>query len=157
MERRRVIIDYSPREQQKKIHKTLDKYRFVVTVAHRRMGKTVASILELIKKAVKCTKERPRYAYIAPTYAQAKRVAWDYLVHYTRPLGASINNSELRIDFSGRRISLYGSENADYLRGQYFDGVIIDEVGDQNPRIWNEIIRPGLADEDRDWETPSKY
>ena len=29
----------------------------------------------------------------------------------------------------------------DNLRGQYFDGVIIDEVGDQNPRIWNEIVR----------------
>lgn len=146
MERQVVTIDYAPRKQQNKIHDALDNYRFVVTVAHRRMGKTVASIQELIKKAVKCTKERPRYAYIAPTYAQAKRVAWDYLVHYTRPLQANINNSELRIDFSGRRISLYGSENADYLRGQYFDGVIIDEVGDQNPKIWNEIVRPGLAD-----------
>jgi hypothetical protein len=46
----------------------------------------------------------------------------------------------------GRRISLYGSENGDSLRGQYFDGVVLDEIGDQNPKIWNEIIRPALAD-----------
>jgi hypothetical protein len=32
------------------------------------------------------------------------------------------------------------------LRGQYFDGVVLDEIGDQNPKIWNEIIRPALAD-----------
>ena len=146
MGRRVIQLDYKPRAEQKQIHEALNNYRFCVTVAHRRMGKTVASIQELIKKAVKCKLQRPRYAYIAPTYAQAKRVAWDYLVHYTRPLNAYINNSELRIDFSGRRISLYGSENSDYLRGQYFDGVIIDEVGDQNPKIWNEIIRASLAD-----------
>ena len=56
MERQVVTIDYAPRKQQNKIHDALDNYRFVVTVAHRRMGKTVASIQELIKKAVKCTK-----------------------------------------------------------------------------------------------------
>jgi hypothetical protein len=110
------------------------------------MGKTVSAINHLIKAAVLNEKKDPRYAYIAPTYGQAKRVAWDYLQEYTRPLGASYNVSELRADFWGRRISLYGSDNPDSLRGQYFDGVVIDEVGDQNPKIWNEIIRPALAD-----------
>ena len=65
---------------------------------------------------------------------------------YTQPLGATANHSELRVDFWGRRISLYGSDNFDSLRGQYFDGVVLDEIGDQDPRIWNEIIRPALAD-----------
>jgi hypothetical protein len=110
------------------------------------MGKTVSAINQLIKSAVMCNKERPRYAYIAPTYSQAKRVAFDYLTHYTRPLDAVANIAELRVDFWDRRIQLYGSENPDSLRGQYFDGVILDEVGDQNPKIWNEIIRPALAD-----------
>jgi phage terminase large subunit len=50
------------------------------------------------------------------------------------------------VDFWGRRISLYGSDNSDSLRGQYFDGVVLDEIGDQNPKIWNEVIRPALAD-----------
>jgi len=144
--RKQISLNYSARNPQRKIHDALNNYRFVVTVAHRRMGKTVAGIIELIRQAGMCKKIRPRYAYIAPTYAQAKRVAWDYLTHYTRVVQAKVNNSELRIDFGDRRISLYGSENADNLRGQYFDGVIIDEVGDQNPRIWNEIVRAALAD-----------
>lgn len=124
----------------------MDEHRFGVVVAHRRMGKTVSAINHLIKDAVLNTKEAPRYAYIAPTYGQAKRVAWDYLCKYVRPLGGTANISELRVDFMGRRIQLYGSDNPDSLRGQYFDGVILDEIGDQNPKIWTEILRPALAD-----------
>jgi phage terminase large subunit len=141
-----VEIEYAPREQQIAIHNAIDASRFTVVVAHRRMGKTVSAINHLIKAAIECDKPNPRFAYIAPTYGQAKRVAWDYLQEYTRPLGATYNVSELRADFWGRRISLYGSDNPDSLRGQYFDGVVIDEVGDQNPKIWNEIVRPALAD-----------
>lgn len=141
-----IVIPYAPREQQIAIHNAIDASRFTVVVAHRRMGKTVSAINHLIKSAIECQKPNPRFAYIAPTYGQAKRVAWDYLQEYTRPLGATYNVSELRADFWGRRISLYGSDNPDSLRGQYFDGVVIDEVGDQNPKIWNEIVRPALAD-----------
>jgi hypothetical protein len=110
------------------------------------MGKTVSAINHLIKDAVLNQKEAPRYAYIAPTYGQAKRVAWDYLVKYAEPLGGTSNISELRVDFWGRRIQLFGSDNPETLRGQYFDGVILDEIGDQNPKIWTDIVRPALAD-----------
>lgn len=146
MGRQELIIPYTPRAQQQKIHDKLDENRFVVVVAHRRLGKTVSALNHLIKCAVENQQEAPRYAYIAPTYTQAKRVAWDYLLKYTQPLSATANHSELRVDFWGRRISLYGSDNFDSLRGQYFDGVVLDEIGDQDPRIWNEIIRPALAD-----------
>lgn len=141
-----IVIPYQPREPQLQMHEAMDGTRFCVVVAHRRMGKTVAAINHLIKSAIECGKEEPRFAYIAPTYGQAKRVAWDYLTKFTRPLDATHNISELRADFWGRRISLYGSDNPDSLRGQYFDGVILDEIGDQDPKIWNEIIRPALAD-----------
>ena len=124
----------------------MESHRFVVVVAHRRMGKTVAALNQLIHSALQCDKEAPRFAYIAPTYGQAKRVAWDYLVKFTQPLDTTANISELKVDFYGRRIQLYGSDNPDSLRGQYFDGVILDEIGDQNPKIWNEIVRPALAD-----------
>lgn len=141
-----IEIPYKPREHQLKVHELLDGKRFAVVVAHRRFGKTVAALNHLIREAVLNEKETPRYAYIAPTYGQAKRVAWDYLVKYTTPLGGTNNISELRVDFWGRRIQLYGSDNPDSLRGQFFDGVIIDEVGDQNPKIWTDIIRPALTD-----------
>jgi phage terminase large subunit len=141
-----LIIPYKPREHQLRVHQLLEGKRFAVVVAHRRFGKTVAALNHLIREAVLNEKETPRYAYIAPTYGQAKRVAWDYLVKYTTPLGGTNNISELRVDFWGRRIQLYGSDNPDSLRGQYFDGVIIDEVGDQNPKIWTDIVRPALTD-----------
>ena len=141
-----IVIDYNPRTAQMAIHDAVDNYRFVVVVAHRRFGKTVAAINEAIRAAIECQRERPRIGYIAPTYSQAKRVAWDYLTHYTRPLEAQANIAELRVDFWDRRIQLYGSDNPDALRGQYFDLVVLDEIADQNPKIWNEIIRPALAD-----------
>ena len=142
----KLSTGYNPRDPQNKIHRAIRDNRFVVCVAHRRMGKTVAAINQLIHSSLKNEQPNPRYAYIAPTYAQAKRVAFDYLVEFTRPLGAKVNIAELRVDFMGRRISLYGSENGDSLRGQYFDGVVLDEIGDQNPQIWNSILRPALAD-----------
>lgn len=141
-----IEIAYKPREQQLAIHDLMDDKRFGVVVAHRRMGKTVSAINHLIKDAVLNQKDAPRYAYIAPTYGQAKRVAWDYLVKYAEPLGGTQNITELRVDFWGRRIQLYGSDNPETLRGQYFDGVILDEIGDQNPKIWTDIVRPALAD-----------
>jgi hypothetical protein len=141
-----IEIAYKPREQQLAIHELMDSKRFGVVVAHRRMGKTVSAINHLIKEAILNQKEAPRYAYIAPTYGQAKRVAWDYLVKYAEPLGGTSNISELRVDFWGRRIQLFGSDNPETLRGQYFDGVILDEIGDQNPKIWTDIVRPALAD-----------
>ena len=141
-----IEIAYKPREQQLAIHELMDSKRFGVVVAHRRMGKTVSAINHLIKDAILNQKEAPRYAYIAPTYGQAKRVAWDYLVKYAEPLGGSQNITELRVDFWGRRVQLYGSDNPESLRGQYFDGVILDEIGDQNPKIWTDIVRPALAD-----------
>jgi len=141
-----VTTGYAPREPQKKIHKAVKENRWTVAVAHRRMGKTVAAINQLIHSALKCEKKSPQFAYIAPTYGQAKRIAWNYLVDYTRPLGGTANVSELRVDFMGRRISLYGADNPDSIRGIYLDGVVIDEIGDVHPSLFTEVIRPALSD-----------
>lgn len=140
------VIKYNPREPQKLIHQMVKDNRFTVVVAHRRMGKTVSAINQLIRSALLCEKPKPRLAYIAPTYSQCKRIAWDYLLQYTRPLGAVANIAELRVDFMGRRISLYGADSPDSLRGIYLDGVVIDEIGDINPTIFSEVVRPALAD-----------
>lgn len=98
-------------------------------------------------------KEAARYAYIAPLYSQAKQVAWDYLTAFTAPLGAQINQSELRVDLPfGARIRLYGADNPDALRGLYFDGVILDEYADMRPSVWPTVVRPALADR-KGWAT----
>jgi len=141
-----VETGYVPREAQTEIHKAVKENRWTVAVCHRRMGKTVAAINQLIHSSLQCKKDNPQYAYIAPTYSQAKRIAWDYLKEYTRPLGGTANVSELRVDFMGRRISLYGADNPDALRGIYLDGCVIDEYGDVNPQLFTNVIRPALSD-----------
>lgn len=143
---RRISTGYQPRPLQAEIHRGLG--RFSVLVCHRRFGKTVLCINELIDKALTCPLDRPRYAYIAPLYRQAKQAAWDYLKHYTAALpGIRFNESELRIDLSnGARIQLFGADNPDALRGIYLDGVVLDEYGQMTPRVWTEVLRPALAD-----------
>jgi len=138
---------FDPRPLQDKLHDMLA--RFNVLVAHRRFGKTVYCVNELIESAGKDDlPPEPRFAYIAPFYNQAKDIAWSYLKHFGGMVpGVEFNESELRADFpGGSRIRLYGADNADRLRGLYFDGVILDEYAQMNPRVWSEIIRPALAD-----------
>jgi phage terminase large subunit len=119
-------------------------------VTHRRAGKTVACVQELQRRAVDCTLVRPRFAYLAPFLRQSKAVAWDYLRAAMAPLranGATIHESELRVDYSGgAQVRLYGADNPDALRGIYLDGIVLDEYADMDPRMWSEIIRPALAD-----------
>jgi len=128
--------------------------RFACLVAHRRAGKTVACIMDLIDAALRCKAKNPRFAYVAPLYNQAKRVAWDYVQDYCRKIpGAEMNQAELRADLpGGGRIRLYGADNPDNLRGEYFDGVVLDEAADMSPRVWSEVIRPALSDR-KGWAT----
>lgn len=150
IERREVIIPYSPRAEFTGFHDRSE--RWAAIVAHRRAGKTVACVNDLIKRALTTDKPDGRYAYLAPYFAQAKDVAWDYLCRFSAPIpGISQNISELRIDYpNGSRIRLYGAENAERMRGLYLDGVVIDEPADIDPRVWPEVIRPALADR-RGW------
>ena len=141
-----VEIPYSPRAQFLPFH--YRKQRWACMVAHRRAGKTVACINDLIKAAVCCDKLDGRYAYVAPYYSQAKDIAWTYLKRFSAPIpGHSVNESELRIDYpNGARVRLYGADNYDRLRGGYLDGVVLDEYADMSPAAWGEVIRPMLAD-----------
>ena len=142
----KIQVPYKPRPLQKEVHKSLK--RFNVLVCHRRFGKSVLAINELILAATK--EPRQKLAYIAPTYRQGKSIVWDYLKYYTKPLmdlGGSRNESELRVDFwNESRIQIFGADNADSLRGMGFHGVVMDEYAIMAPRTWTEIIRPAIAD-----------
>ena len=137
---------YAPRPLQAKLHRQLK--RFNVLVAHRRFGKTVFCINELIAKAAANNRTEARYGYVAPLLTQAKDVAWAYLKRFTAPIpGVNVSETELWVDLpNGARIRLYGADNADRLRGLYFDGVVLDEYAQMHPRVWSEVIRPALAD-----------
>jgi hypothetical protein len=115
-------------------------------VAHRRCGKTVACINDTIRRAITLGRPHCRFAYVAPFLAQAKEVAWEYLKRYAAPLIADKNEGEFWVELeSGARIRLHGADDPDRLRGNYLDGVVLDEFGDMRPSIWGEVIRPMLA------------
>ena len=115
--------------------------------------KTIACINDTIRRAITLGRPHGRFAYVAPFLAQAKEVAWEYLKRYAAPLIADKNEGELWIELeSGARIRLHGADNPDRLRGNYLDGVVLDEFGDMRPSIWGEVIRPMLADR-QGWAT----
>lgn len=141
-----IVIPYKPRVQFKGFHNRT--HRWATIVAHRRCGKTVACVNDLIKRAVVEKKERGRYAYIAPFYSQAKQVAWEYLKYFSAPIQIEEpRESDLSVKVMGESvIRLYGADNPNTLRGMYFDGVVLDEFGDMKPSMWAEVIRPALSD-----------
>ncbi len=105
-------------------------------------------INHLLMAALTSKVSNPRYAYIAPTFKQAKSIAWDYIKQFTHKIpGVRFNETELRVDLPNKaRITLLGSENCDGLRGIYLDGCVIDEYANVNDRLFPEIIRPALSD-----------
>lgn len=146
-----VSTGYKPRPLQEILHRSLK--RFNVVVCHRRFGKTVFSCNEMVDQALRQEKKNPQYAYLAPTYGQAKRVAWDMLKDITKNIpGVIVNEAELRVDIprpaKGDRIRfmLLGAENPGSVRGIYLDGVILDEYAEMDPVIWSQVIRPALSD-----------
>jgi hypothetical protein len=139
-----ITIPYKPRAWTKSLHE--GKERWKVIVAHRRAGKTVATLNHLQRDAL--LNNNSRYAYIAPTYKQSKNIAWDLIKYYANAIpGVKFNEAELRVDYpNGSRITLYGADNPDSLRGLGLWGVGFDEYSQQPSNIFTEIIRPALAD-----------
>lgn len=144
-----LVIDYRPRDAFRSYHN--NKKRFSCSVCHRRAGKSVARLNQLIRKAIECDKLNPRFGYISPFYVQSKEIAWAYLKHYTKnlgPLGIKVNESELSITFdhNNAMIKLYGAENAERIRGLYFDGIVVDEAQGISSAVLRTIIMPALSD-----------
>ena len=145
----RVVIPYKPRDAFLPYHESTNRYG--ISVAHRRAGKTVARVNKLIKAAYLCEKEQPRFGYLAPSFVQAKDIAWLYLKKFANPLiqlGGKVNESELSVTLphNGAIIRLYGAENYDRMRGLYFDGICIDEGQDIAPVVLTTVILPALSD-----------
>jgi hypothetical protein len=143
-----VESPYAPRRQFMGLHTR--ETRWGIAVCHRRAGKTVACVNDLIKAAATCERNNPRFAYIAPQLNQAKDIAWSYLLEYTDCFGPErkVNASELWVELpnNGARIRIYGADNPDRLRGIYLDGAVLDEFGDMDPTVWTQVIRPALSD-----------
>lgn len=143
-----VQVPYKPRQLQREFSRRFRKARFGVLVCHRRFGKTVLGDNLLQQGALTCEKQRPRFAYIGPTYRQAKAVCWDYTKYYARPIpGTAFNESELRVDYPNRgQVRLYGADSPDGMRGIYLDGAVLDEYGMHPAKTFTEVISATLVD-----------
>jgi PBSX family phage terminase large subunit len=127
-----------------------DTHRFRVVNCGRRFGKTTLAVEEIKGKAFF---KPSRIAYIAPTYQQARDIAWELLKKEFMPIANVINESrlELRVKTKDNKesiIILRGWESIETLRGQQFDFIVIDEIASMRNfwTAWNEVVRPTLTD-----------
>jgi len=145
VQERRITLPYAPRGVFLPYHERTQRWSAIV--AHRRCGKTVACLNDMIRRALTGRLEHGRYAYVAPYLSQAKEVAWEYLKRFAQPVITDKNEAELWVELiGGARIRIHGADNPDRLRGAYLDGVVLDEYADMRPSVWGEVIRPMLAD-----------
>jgi phage terminase large subunit len=126
--------------------------RRAILVFHRRAGKTVATVNDLVAKALRCRKKNGFFAYIAPYMGQAVQTAWEYLQEAVRAIPGH------KIDLTGKSVKvpsahgttatirLFGADNPNSLRGLYFDGVVLDEVAQMKKMVWTDVIQPALMD-----------
>ncbi len=125
------------------------RQRWAIVVAHRRCGKTVAAINDMLDHALRTPKPDALYVFGAPTRDQAKAVVWTYLkaAVYDLPR-VKINEAELSVKlYNGSVIRLYGLDTSyERLRGLRLDGIILDEVADIDAEAWPNVIRPALSD-----------
>lgn len=139
-----IQIDYEPRRWADKLHNAAT--RWIILVLHRRAGKTTAVLNHLQRDCLRV--KESQYAYIAPTYKQAKRVAWDMAKRMARDIpGVEYNEADLIIRYpNGSKLFLAGSDNPDSLRGIALWGVGFDEYPQQPSNIFSEVISKCLAD-----------
>jgi hypothetical protein len=139
-----IEIPYKPRNWAKIFHESVKRWK--VLVMHRRAGKTVAVVNHLQRSALQVPNSA--YAYIAPTYKQAKRIAWEMFKKYSRNIpGIIYNESELIVKYpNGSLIYLFGSENVDSLRGLALWGGAQDESSQQPSNLFSEVISKCLSD-----------
>ncbi len=128
-----------------------DTHRFRVVNCGRRFGKTTLAVLEMVAKAV-YGKDR-QVCYIAPTYQQARDIAWQELKRICQPAINKVNESRLEVtlntvDGGTSTIMLRGWESIETLRGQKFHFIVVDEIASMRNWLtnWQEVIRPTLTD-----------
>jgi hypothetical protein len=127
-----------------------DTHRFRVLNCGRRFGKTSLAVEEIKGKAL----AKPnRIGYTAPTYQQARDIAWAALKKELHGIITSANEARLEITTRAMgggesTIILRGWESIETLRGQALDFIIPDEVAMYRNfwPMWNEVIRPTLTD-----------
>ena len=119
--------------------------RFKIVAAGRRFGKSYLSAWILLIKAIQS--DSKDVFYIAPTFQQAKDIMWAMLKDLGKDLILqAYENTAVLTLINGRKIYLKGSDRPETLRGVGLAYVVLDEYASMKPQVWEQIIRPTLAD-----------
>ena len=120
--------------------------RFKVVAAGRRTGKSRLAAYLLIVNALQT--ERGHVFYVAPTQGQARDIMWQTLLEVGHPVieGSHINNLQIKL-INGATISLKGADRPETMRGVSLKYLVMDEYADMKPEVWEQILRPALADQ----------
>ena len=123
--------------------------RFKVIAAGRRTGKSRLAAWKLIIEGLQC--KRGHVFYVAPTQGQARDIMWQTLLEVGHPVIASshINNLQIKL-VNGATIALKGADRPETMRGVSLSFLCMDEYADMKPEVWEQILRPALADQKGD-------
>jgi len=123
-----------------------DPTRFKIVAAGRRTGKSRLAAWLLIVNALQT--ERGTVFYVAPTQGQARDIMWETILELGHPVIASshINNLQIKL-VNGATISLKGGDRPETMRGVSLKFLVLDEYADIKPEVWEQILRPALADQ----------
>src|SRR5210317_645540 len=120
--------------------------RFKVVAAGRRCGKSRLAAWMLIINALQS--KSGHVFYVAPTQGQARDIMWSVLLDLAHPIitGSHVNNMQIKL-INGATISLKGADRPDTMRGVSLKFLVMDEYADMKPSVWEEVLRPALADQ----------
>lgn len=122
-----------------------DQSRFKVVAAGRRTGKSRLAAWMLIVEALQA--DRGNVWYVAPTQGQARDIMWSTLLELGNPVieSSHVNNMQIKL-VNGAMISLKGADRPETMRGVSLKFVVLDEYADMKPSVFEQILRPALAD-----------
>lgn len=123
-----------------------DNHRFKVVAAGRRTGKSRLAAYLLIVNALQT--DRGHVFYVAPTQGQARDIMWSTLLEVGHAVisGSHVNNLQIKL-INGTTISLKGADRPETMRGVSLKFLVMDEYADMKPEVWEQILRPALADQ----------
>lgn len=123
-----------------------DKTRFKLVAAGRRTGKSMLARALLLVNALSETKGH--VFYVAPTQGQARDIMWQAMLELASPVVKTSNVNNLQIQLiNGATISLKGADRPETMRGVSIKYLVLDEYADIRPDVWEQILRPALADQ----------
>jgi predicted phage terminase large subunit-like protein len=126
-----------------------DETRFKIVAAGRRTGKSRLAAWMLILRALQT--EKGHVFYVAPTQGQARDIMWQTLLELGNPVivNSHINNLQIKL-VNGATISLKGADRPETMRGVSLRFLVLDEYADMKPEVFEQILRPALADQKGD-------